>query len=180
MYGTFIILVKLSCRSREYATTPDRRQSKTVILTIDERRSKSLETVFDCHLWPDWRQMTIENTVSSDFRSAFVDCKSVFDCRLSGLATCSQHPEQDPIPCVIKTMLSSCSPTTNWYVLRTKLLLHVSFIGYILIILGATRSHLCADVFSWWTTQIIEFQFERRIITYWLALLKGLLSHINS
>ena len=36
--------------------------------TIDERRSKSLETeFFDCHLSHDWRQMAMENTVSSDF-----------------------------------------------------------------------------------------------------------------
>ena len=25
-----------------------------------------------CHLSPEWRQMTLENTVSTDFRSAFV------------------------------------------------------------------------------------------------------------
>ena len=53
--------------------TPDRRQSKTLILSTDVDQN-SCETVFDCHLSPDWRQMAIENTVSSDFRSAFVDC----------------------------------------------------------------------------------------------------------
>ena len=39
--------------------------------TIDERRSKIVRNrVSDCHVSPvspDWRQMTIENTVSSDF-----------------------------------------------------------------------------------------------------------------
>ena len=34
---------------------------------------KSLETVFVCHLLPDWPQMAIKKTVSSDFLSAFVD-----------------------------------------------------------------------------------------------------------
>ena len=36
--------------------------------TIDERRSKIVRNiVFDCHLSPGWRQMAIENTVSSIF-----------------------------------------------------------------------------------------------------------------
>ena len=39
--------------------------------------------VFICHLSSDWRQMTIENTVSSIFLSVFVDCYECFDCRLS-------------------------------------------------------------------------------------------------
>ena len=38
--------------------------------TIDERGLKIVRNrVFDCHLSPDWRQMAIENTVSSNFRS---------------------------------------------------------------------------------------------------------------
>ena len=43
--------------------------------TINERRSKIVRNrVFDCHFSPDWRQMTIENTVSSVFdpRSSIV------------------------------------------------------------------------------------------------------------
>ena len=47
--------------------TPDRRQSKMLLLSknIDK---KSLETeFFYCHFSPDWRQMAIKNTVSSDF-----------------------------------------------------------------------------------------------------------------
>ena len=42
--------------------TPCRWQLKTLIpsTNVDEN---SLETVFDCHLSPNWRQMTIENTV---------------------------------------------------------------------------------------------------------------------
>ena len=55
-------------------------------LKIDERRSKSMETEFSfSHLSPDWRQMTIENAVSSIFLSAFFDFKSVFDYRLSSM-----------------------------------------------------------------------------------------------
>ena len=54
--------------------------------TIEERRSKiDRNSVFDCHLPPHWRQMTIENTVSIifDLGSLFVD--SVFDCPLPGV-----------------------------------------------------------------------------------------------
>ena len=54
---------------------------------MDKRRSKIVRNrVFDCHLSPDWQQMTIENTVSSDFdpRSSIV--KSFFDCRLSSVS----------------------------------------------------------------------------------------------
>ena len=36
--------------------------------TIGDRRSNIVRNrVFDCHLSPNWRQMTIENTISSDF-----------------------------------------------------------------------------------------------------------------
>ena len=54
---------------------------------------KSLETdsVFDCHLSPDWRQMAIKNTVSSDFWSTFVGIFNVFDCRLSGVIKLLQY-----------------------------------------------------------------------------------------
>ena len=45
------------------------------LYTIEERRSKiAIKRVFDCHLSPHWRQMAIENTVSIEFWSAFVDC----------------------------------------------------------------------------------------------------------
>ena len=65
--------------------TPDRRQSKTH-LTIVERRSKTARnSVFDCHLSPVMRQMAIENFVSNDFQSTFVDSINVFDCPLSGV-----------------------------------------------------------------------------------------------
>ena len=33
------------------------------------------------------RQMTIENSVSNDFSSSFIDSINVFDCRLSGEVT---------------------------------------------------------------------------------------------
>ena len=43
--------------------------------TIDEFGSKKARnSVIDSHLSPNWRQMAIENTVSSDFGSARVDC----------------------------------------------------------------------------------------------------------
>ena len=65
--------------------TPDRRQSKTILLSANVDQ-KSLETDFDCHLSPDWRQMAIENSVSIDF---FYQRSSIFkralDCRLSGV-----------------------------------------------------------------------------------------------
>ena len=59
---------------------PDRRQSETLILSMNVDRS-SLKTEFSIV----GRQMTIENTVSSDFdpRSSIV--KGVFDCNLSGV-----------------------------------------------------------------------------------------------
>ena len=54
--------------------TSDRRQSKILMLStkVDQ---KSLEIeFFYCHLSPNWRQMTIKYTFSSDFWSAFIDC----------------------------------------------------------------------------------------------------------
>ena len=71
--------------SNQNLTIPDRRQSKTLILSTNV--DKNRERVFDCHLSHDWRHMAIENTVYSDFypRSSIV--MSVFDCRLSGVLT---------------------------------------------------------------------------------------------
>ena len=40
---------------------------------------------FDCHLSPVGRQMAIENSVSCDFLSTFVDSIKVFDCHISGV-----------------------------------------------------------------------------------------------
>ena len=56
--------------------------------TIDECGSKSLETVLDCHLSPVLRQMAIENSVSNDFSSAFLETIGIFVCRLTGVSTC--------------------------------------------------------------------------------------------
>ena len=65
--------------------TPGRRQSKT-LSTIDERGSNiDRNSVFDCHLSQVGRQMAIENTVSIDFLSTFLDSIGVFDCRLPGV-----------------------------------------------------------------------------------------------
>ena len=70
--------------------TLGRRHSK-MLLTIDEPGSKiARNSVFDCHLSPNWRQMAIENSVSNDFLSPFVDCINVFDCRLPGVGYLGQ------------------------------------------------------------------------------------------
>ena len=62
----------------ELDTTPERRQSKTQILSRNVDKN-SLETEFSIAiLSPNRRQMTIENTVSIDFWSAFVDCLERF------------------------------------------------------------------------------------------------------
>ena len=68
-------------------STPGKQQSKTPRLSrsIDQ---KSLETVFDCHLSPHWRQMAIDNTVSIDFDPRASISVSVFDCRLPGVMSC--------------------------------------------------------------------------------------------
>ena len=68
-------------------TTPGRRQSKT-LPTIDKCGSKiDRNNVFDCHLSLVWQQMAIENSVSNDFWSTFLDSIAVFDCRLPGVFT---------------------------------------------------------------------------------------------
>ena len=60
--------------------TLDRQQSK-MLLTIDERGSKiARNSVFDCNLSPNWRQMAIENSVSNNFLFMFVDSINIFDC----------------------------------------------------------------------------------------------------
>ena len=62
--------------------TQDMRQSKSLLI-IDERGLKIARyRVFDCHLSPFGRQMAIENSVSYDFWSYFVDSIIVFGCRL--------------------------------------------------------------------------------------------------
>ena len=63
--------------------TTGRRQPKTLYQSTNADQ-KSL-VFFDCHLSPNWRQMAIENSVSNDFLSSFVDSINVFDCRLPGV-----------------------------------------------------------------------------------------------
>ena len=73
---------KTTCcvRRLEEQDTPGRRQSKT-LFTIDKGGSKiGRNSVFDCHLSPVGRQMTIENSVSNDFLST-----DLFDCCLPGV-----------------------------------------------------------------------------------------------
>ena len=54
-----------------------------MLLTIGKRGSKFVKnSVFDCHLSPVGRQMAIENSVSNNFLSTFVDCIDVLDCCL--------------------------------------------------------------------------------------------------
>ena len=68
--------------------TPDRGQSK-VLLTNDECGSKSLETVFDCHLGrrtgDKLQSKTVCMTLSTFIESTFVDNITVLDCCLSGV-----------------------------------------------------------------------------------------------
>ena len=73
-------------------STPERLQSK-MHLTIDKYVSKiASNSVFDCHLSPDWRQMAIENSLSNDFLSMFVYSINIFDCRLSGVGKIVRIP----------------------------------------------------------------------------------------
>ena len=52
---------------RQVLSSLDRRQSKT-LLTIDKCGSKIVRnSVFECHLSPIGRQMTIENSASNEF-----------------------------------------------------------------------------------------------------------------
>ena len=66
---TFTVVAKSGNLSKicSFIPTPDGRQSKTSILSTNVDQ-KSLETELSIViLSPDWRQMTIENTVSIDF-----------------------------------------------------------------------------------------------------------------
>ena len=65
---------------------PGRRQSKTLILSTNVDQ-KSLETVFDSHLSPGWRQMAIKITVSIECFDPRSLIESVFDCPLPGVMT---------------------------------------------------------------------------------------------
>ena len=70
--------------------TPDWGQSKTLIPSMNvDQKSFNRNRVFDSHLSPDWRQMAIENTVSSYLDPLSSIVKSVFGCRLSGMVLVS-------------------------------------------------------------------------------------------
>ena len=65
--------------------TPSRRQSK-MLLTINEYGTKmARNSVFDCYLSSVSQQMAIENSLSIDFLSTFVDNIDIFDCHLPGV-----------------------------------------------------------------------------------------------
>ena len=78
-----------------HSNTPDRRQSKTLILSRNHfEDQKSLETEFSiaiCRLVE--RQMAIGNTVYRDFYPRPSIVKSVYNCRLSGVKLKSPAPE---------------------------------------------------------------------------------------
>ena len=65
--------------------TPKRWQSKMLILLTNLDKKIIRNRVFDCHLSFNWRQMAMENTVSSDFDQHSSIVKSGFDCRLFGV-----------------------------------------------------------------------------------------------
>ena len=84
------------------------KQSKTFILlkNVDQSRNR----VFNCHLSPNWPQMAIEKSVSSDFylRSSIV--KSTFDCHLSGVMLCTIFSYSDSsLQELVKRILPLCS-----------------------------------------------------------------------
>ena len=57
-----------------------------MLFTMDKRRSKiDRNSVFDCHLSPIGRQMTIKNSASNNFLSTFVDSIDVLECHLLGV-----------------------------------------------------------------------------------------------
>ena len=90
--------------------TSGRRQSKT-LFTIDERGSEiDRNSVFDCHLSPVGRQMTIENSVSDDFLSTFVDSIDVLDCRLPGVIVLVAL-----LVCVLAGMCASSFASVLWF-----------------------------------------------------------------
>ena len=80
-----------------YTITFMRQAVTSSFLTLGRRQSKRLSTinklwskidrnsVFDSHLLSDWRQMAIENSVSNNFLSTFLDSIGIFDCRLPGV-----------------------------------------------------------------------------------------------
>ena len=66
-------------------STPDRRQFKTLWASDECGSQISRTSVFDCHLSPVGQQMAINNYISNDLWSTFVNSKNNFDCCLSGM-----------------------------------------------------------------------------------------------
>ena len=75
---------KYCCWSYDDLYTLGRQQSKTSILSTNVDQ-KSLETVFDCHFSPTWRQMAIKTLFLAIFDLCLSIVKSVFDRRLPGM-----------------------------------------------------------------------------------------------
>ena len=80
-------------------STPDRRQSKTLILstTVDQKLLKTEFSIVICHLTGDkWQSKTL-------FLAIFDPCssivKSVFDCRLSGVISLCTELSADVFSC---------------------------------------------------------------------------------
>ena len=79
----FITFVFEQIQFSSVILTPDRWQSETLILSTNVDKKIVINRLFDCHLSQDWRQ--IENIVSIYFWTTFVNFKSVFDYRISGV-----------------------------------------------------------------------------------------------
>ena len=83
MHSFYSLTVVVKCSLRHelgHVTTPDKWQSKTLKQSTNADQ-KSIETVIACNWSPVGRPMTIENSVSIDFRSTFVDSSKVLDIR---------------------------------------------------------------------------------------------------
>ena len=64
---------------------------------------KSILTVFDCHLSPDWRQMAIKNSVSNIFLSTLLDSIAVFNCCLPGVwLETNEKKQTNSLVCMLK------------------------------------------------------------------------------
>ena len=72
------------------------------VTTIAEYTLKIVRNrVFDCHLSPDWRQMTMKTLFLAMFDSRSSIVKSVFDCRLLGVSNDFTNISKDLIESIL-------------------------------------------------------------------------------
>ena len=105
--------------------------------------SSNLETansVFDCHLSPVGPQMAVENSVSNDFWSIFVDSINVFDCRMGPLDLRSNS-----LPTALQAPFNACS------VIKIKLT-HVHFLQINSSCNAPVNSNCLTTSVKWWKT----------------------------